>query len=198
MGRPSSARRCTRATPGAYVNFVGDEGEARVRAAYPGATWDRLAAIKAPYDPTNLFRLNQNIPPAGSADGGSVPAAMRFRTTILQGGKTATGIRVPDEVVEALGKGKRPARVREADQRVHVSEHRRGHGRRLHGRRECREPRRRRVAGGDVVDVDIELDTAPREVTVPAEFAAALDARPRLAARSRACRTATSPGTCSR
>jgi FAD/FMN-containing dehydrogenase len=50
--------------PGVYVNFVGDEGEARVREAYPGATWDRLAAIKQRYDPTNLFRLNQNIPPA--------------------------------------------------------------------------------------------------------------------------------------
>jgi FAD/FMN-containing dehydrogenase len=49
---------------GAYVNFVGDEGEARVHAAYPGATWDRLAEIKRRYDPTNLFRLNQNIPPA--------------------------------------------------------------------------------------------------------------------------------------
>lgn len=49
---------------GAYVNFLGDEGEARVRGAYPGATWDRLRAVKARYDPTNLFRLNQNIPPA--------------------------------------------------------------------------------------------------------------------------------------
>jgi len=49
---------------GAYVNFLGDEGEARIRAAYPGSTWDRLAAIKGRYDPTNLFRLNQNIPPA--------------------------------------------------------------------------------------------------------------------------------------
>ncbi len=49
---------------GAYVNFLADEGEARIRAAYPGRTWDRLAAIKARYDPTNLFRLNQNIPPA--------------------------------------------------------------------------------------------------------------------------------------
>jgi FAD/FMN-containing dehydrogenase len=49
---------------GAYVNFLGDEGEARVHAAYPGSTWDRLAAIKARYDPTNLFRLNQNVPPA--------------------------------------------------------------------------------------------------------------------------------------
>jgi len=49
---------------GAYVNFLVDEGEERIRAAYPGATWDRLAAIKARYDPTNLFRLNQNIPPS--------------------------------------------------------------------------------------------------------------------------------------
>jgi FAD/FMN-containing dehydrogenase len=50
---------------GAYVNFLGDEGPARVRAAYPGATWDRLAAAKAAYDPGNLFRRNQNVPPAG-------------------------------------------------------------------------------------------------------------------------------------
>jgi FAD/FMN-containing dehydrogenase len=49
---------------GAYVNFLADEGEERVRAAYPGETWDRLAAVKRQYDPTNLFRLNQNIPPA--------------------------------------------------------------------------------------------------------------------------------------
>lgn len=48
----------------AYVNFLGDEGRARVRDAYPGETWDRLRAIKARYDPDNLFRLNQNIPPA--------------------------------------------------------------------------------------------------------------------------------------
>ena len=49
---------------GVYVNFLGDQGEAMVRAAYPGATWERLRAIKHRYDPTNLFRLNQNIPPA--------------------------------------------------------------------------------------------------------------------------------------
>jgi FAD/FMN-containing dehydrogenase len=55
--------------PGAYVGFLGDEGEARVREAYPGATWERLRAIKARYDPTNLFHLNQNIPPAGEAPG---------------------------------------------------------------------------------------------------------------------------------
>ena len=49
---------------GAYVNFLGDEGPERIRAAYPGATWDRLSSIKRRYDPTNLFRLNQNVPPA--------------------------------------------------------------------------------------------------------------------------------------
>jgi hypothetical protein len=52
-----------------YVNFLGDEGERRVRAAYPGATWNRLAAIKARYDPANVFRRNQNIAPAGEPAG---------------------------------------------------------------------------------------------------------------------------------
>ena len=102
---------------------------------------------------------------------------MRFRTTVLQAGKTATGIRVPDEVIEALGSGRRPAvkvtingftyrstvAVMGGDYMVGVSaENRAGAG----------------VAGGDVVDVDIELDTAPREVTVPRELAAALDSEP--------------------
>jgi FAD/FMN-containing dehydrogenase len=49
---------------GVYVNFVGNEGEQRVREAYPGNTWDRLRKVKAQYDPTNLFRVNHNIPPA--------------------------------------------------------------------------------------------------------------------------------------
>jgi len=49
---------------GAYAGFLSDEGEAGARAAYPGATWDRLAAIKARYDPGNVFRLNANVPPA--------------------------------------------------------------------------------------------------------------------------------------
>jgi FAD/FMN-containing dehydrogenase len=49
---------------GAYVGFLADEGEERVRAAYPGPTWDRLREIKRRYDPDNVFRLNQNIPPA--------------------------------------------------------------------------------------------------------------------------------------
>ena len=62
------ARRCYRVaepflTSGAYVNYLGDEGDLRVRAAY-GANYDRLAAVKNKYDPTNLFHLNQNITPA--------------------------------------------------------------------------------------------------------------------------------------
>ena len=106
---------------------------------------------------------------------------MRFRTTILQSGKTATGIRVPDEVVEALGGGRRAAvtvtingytyrssiAVLGGDHMVGVSaENRAGAG----------------VAGGDEVEVEIALDTAPRTVSVPDDLAAALDAEP--AARS--------------
>jgi FAD/FMN-containing dehydrogenase len=48
---------------GAYVNFMMDEGEDRVRATYRGH-YDRLAQIKAQYDPENVFRVNQNIRPA--------------------------------------------------------------------------------------------------------------------------------------
>jgi FAD/FMN-containing dehydrogenase len=51
-------------TSGRYVNFLADEGVARIRDAYPGGTWDRLAGIKSMYDPENRFRGNQNIPPA--------------------------------------------------------------------------------------------------------------------------------------
>jgi FAD/FMN-containing dehydrogenase len=47
------------------VNFLTNDGAARIHEAYPGPTFDRLAAIKRRYDPTNLFRLNHNIPPAG-------------------------------------------------------------------------------------------------------------------------------------
>ncbi len=48
---------------GVYVNELGDEGEDRIRAAYPPTTYKRLVALKNKYDPTNFFRLNQNIKP---------------------------------------------------------------------------------------------------------------------------------------
>jgi FAD/FMN-containing dehydrogenase len=54
----------TQGDAGAYVGFLADEGEGRIRAAYPEATWDRLRQVKAQYDPDNVFRLNQNISPA--------------------------------------------------------------------------------------------------------------------------------------
>jgi hypothetical protein len=102
---------------------------------------------------------------------------MRFRTMILQSGRTATGIQVPEEVVQALGAGRRPAvkvTVNGYTYRSTVAvmggafmislsaEHRAAAG----------------VAVGEEVDVDIDLNTAPREVSVPADFAAALDAEP--------------------
>lgn len=56
------------ATGGVYVNFLhNDEGEARIRAAY-GNRYERLARIKARYDPDNVFRSNQNIKPRGDSD----------------------------------------------------------------------------------------------------------------------------------
>jgi FAD/FMN-containing dehydrogenase len=57
---------------GAYVGFLGDEGEGRIREAYPGPTWQRLTEIKGRYDPTNLFRLNQNISPSAQPQGDAV------------------------------------------------------------------------------------------------------------------------------
>jgi hypothetical protein len=102
---------------------------------------------------------------------------MKFRATLELGGKTATGITVPSEVLDALGGSKRPAvrvslgaysyrtTVGSMDglAKIPVSaEHREAAG----------------IKAGDELDVEIELDTAPREVDVPADFARALDAVP--------------------
>jgi len=51
-------------TGGAYINFLSAEGEERVRSAYGPEKYARLQALKDRYDPTNLFRLNQNIAPS--------------------------------------------------------------------------------------------------------------------------------------
>ena len=59
-----TARRLHGDDTTAYVNFLADEGPDRVRQAYPGETWNRLREIKRRYDPANVFRMNQNIPPA--------------------------------------------------------------------------------------------------------------------------------------
>jgi FAD/FMN-containing dehydrogenase len=50
----------------AYVNFLGNEGQARIRQAYPSPTWERLAAIKARHDPTNLFPPQPEHPPTNT------------------------------------------------------------------------------------------------------------------------------------
>jgi FAD/FMN-containing dehydrogenase len=62
-GRGISADMKRFASGGVYLNFIGDEGQDRVRAAF-GDSYDRLAQIKAEYDPDNFFRFNQNIKPA--------------------------------------------------------------------------------------------------------------------------------------
>jgi hypothetical protein len=59
---------------GAYMNFMMEEGEDRIRATYRG-NYDRLAAIKAKYDPENFFRVNQNIQPAPQPDATRVALA---------------------------------------------------------------------------------------------------------------------------
>jgi FAD/FMN-containing dehydrogenase len=57
------AGRLRQGAPAAYVNFLVDDGASRIRDAYPGPTWERLARIKASYDPENLFHRNQNVMP---------------------------------------------------------------------------------------------------------------------------------------
>jgi hypothetical protein len=102
---------------------------------------------------------------------------MKFRSKVHLAGKTATGIQVPPEIVAGLGSSKRPAvsvKIGDYTYRTTVApygtdfwiplsaENREGAG----------------LAAGDDVDVDIELDTAPREVTVPPDLSEALDRDP--------------------
>ena len=98
---------------------------------------------------------------------------MRFHSTVRVAGKTATGIPVPAEVVSSLGSSKRPAvriTINDYTYRTTVAT---VEGEFMVGvSAEVRE--KAGVAGGDEVDVDIELDTEPREVTVPPDFADAL------------------------
>jgi FAD/FMN-containing dehydrogenase len=52
-----------RGPSGAYVGFLGDDGQARIREAYPHGAYDRLVEVKRRYDPDNVFRLNHNVDP---------------------------------------------------------------------------------------------------------------------------------------
>ena len=102
---------------------------------------------------------------------------MRFRTTILQSGKTSTGIEVPAEVVDALGAGKRPPVTVTLNGYTYRSSIAVMGGAYMVGvSSDVRAAAG--VQGGDELDVDIALDTAPREVAVPDDLRAALDAEP--------------------
>jgi FAD/FMN-containing dehydrogenase len=70
---------------GVYVNFLEEEGEQRVRDAYPPATYARLAAIKRRYDPTNLFRFNQNVPPDDGAQRLTPEAVLSIDPVVIAG-----------------------------------------------------------------------------------------------------------------
>jgi hypothetical protein len=98
---------------------------------------------------------------------------VRFRTTVEQAGRTATGIEVPVTVVERLGAGKRPAVRVTINGHTYRSTVASMDGRFMIGV-SAENRAAAKVEGGDVVDVDVELDTAPREVDVPADLAAAL------------------------
>jgi len=100
---------------------------------------------------------------------------MRFGATLELHGKTATGIQVPEEVVTALEAGRRPAvRVTIGDHTFRSTVAPRGERYLVGVSAENRASAG--VAAGDAVDVEIELDTEPREVTVPPDFAEALAA----------------------
>ena len=102
---------------------------------------------------------------------------MHFRAIIEQGDKTATGITVPDEIVTALGAGMKPkvtVTVNGYTYRTSIAT--------VSGSSKFGVSAEVRAAagvkGGDEVDVEIALDTAPREVVLPPDFAAKLDGEP--------------------
>jgi hypothetical protein len=102
---------------------------------------------------------------------------MRFKTTLQQEGKTATGFQVPVDVVEAMGKGKRPpvrVTINGYTYRSTVAAY--GDVYMLPLAAEHRGPAG--VSAGDALEVDLELDTEPRVVDVPPDLAAALDDAP--------------------
>jgi hypothetical protein len=107
---------------------------------------------------------------------------MKFKTKLLQGGKTATGVEVPDEIVAKLASGARPKVKVTINGYTYRSSIARMGGRFMLG--VSAEVRANAgVAGGDMFTVDLELDTAPREVAVPADFRKALDRNKKAARR---------------
>ena len=102
---------------------------------------------------------------------------VKFQTTILQAGKTATGIEIPDEIIEQLGAGKRPpVRVTINGQTYRSTVAVMG-GKFMVGV-SAENRAKTGVAGGDKVDVQLELDTQPREVTAPPDFSQLLKKNP--------------------
>jgi Bacteriocin-protection, YdeI or OmpD-Associated/Domain of unknown function (DUF1905) len=102
---------------------------------------------------------------------------MRFRTTILQSSKTATGIPIPEDVVNQLGAGRKPAVSVTLNGYTYRSTIATVDGRPMVGL--SAENRAASGArGGDEIDVEIELDTAPRVIEVPGDLAAALEGEP--------------------
>jgi hypothetical protein len=102
---------------------------------------------------------------------------MKFRTTLFLGGKTATGMRVPAEVVESFGQGKKPkvtVTINGYTYRSTIAVY--GGEYMLPVAAEVRAGAG--VAAGEEIEVDLELDTAPRVVEVPADLAEALAATP--------------------
>jgi bifunctional DNA-binding transcriptional regulator/antitoxin component of YhaV-PrlF toxin-antitoxin module len=102
---------------------------------------------------------------------------MKFRAVVEQGGKTATGITVPDEIVAALGAGRKPAVSVTINGYTYRTSIATVSGSFKFGvSADVREAAG--LKAGDDVEVEIALDTAPREVAVPPDFAAALEAEP--------------------